>query len=188
MANSPHIKINLLGKSEVSFRDDILKWGINIGRIIIVVTELVAVGALAYRFTLDRKIVDLHDQIKKADLFVEAQGAKEADYRSIQTRLANIKTINDDAENKVSIMKQILNSMSTGDFSSTNLTVNQTSISINGVAFSIFPINNFIDELKQNPNVTSISLDDISSTDEGVKFKMTIELKQTTKLPEDETR
>ncbi|HVZ67468.1 MAG TPA: PilN domain-containing protein [Patescibacteria group bacterium] len=185
MANSPHVKINLIGKSEVSFRDDILKWAISVGRIIIVVTELVAVGALAYRFTIDRKIVDLHDQIKKADLFVEAQAAKEADYRSIQNRLANIKTIDTDAENKISIMKEILASMSTGDFSSTNLTVSQKSININGVAFSIFPINNFIEELKKNPNVTSISLDDISSTDEGVKFKMTIELKQTTNLPDE---
>ncbi len=178
MANSPHVRINLSGKQEGSLQEDILKWAKNLGRIIIVVTELIAVGALVYRFSLDRKIIDLHDQIKTRNLFVQAQAAKEADYRSIQARLTNAKKIDQQTQNKISIMNQILTSISTGSFSSTNLTVNENSISINGVAFSVFPINDFVESLKQNPNITSISLDDVSSTSLGIQFKMTIELKE----------
>lgn len=177
MANSPHVKINLVGKNKISFTSDFLKWATNAGRIIIVVTELIVLGALTYRFTLDHKIIDLHDKIKKSELFVEAQAAKEKDYRSIQARLQSIKTINQATNNKISIMNQILSSINKGDFSSTNLTVTDNSININGVAFSIFPLNDFINNLKQNPNITSISLDDIESTSQGIQFKMTIELK-----------
>lgn len=78
-------------------------------------------------------------------------------------------------------MNDILKSISQGNFSSTNLTVNQNNININGIAFSIFPINNFIQVLKENPNVTSISLDEITGVSQGVQFKLNIELKQNKK-------
>lgn len=178
MANSPHVKINLSGKQEGSFRDDFLKWAVNAGRVIIVFTELIAVGALLYRFHVDRKIVDLRDEIKKANLFVQAQADNEKNYRSVQTRLSNIKAIDEVTRNKIDIMNNILKSISSGAFSTTNLTVNDKTINVNGVAFSIFSINSFIEDLKKNPSITSISLEDLSSTNLGVQFKMTIELAQ----------
>lgn len=177
MANSPHVKINLIGKTKISVAENFLKWAVDIGRIIIITTELVALGALLYRFTVDRKIVDLHDQIKKAELFVKAQSAKEADYRGIQQRLLNIKNTQEDTDAKIAIMNKIINSISKGNFSSTNLTVSQSSISINGVAFSIFPLNNFIETIKEDPNVISISMDDVSSAAQGIQFRLNIEIK-----------
>lgn len=178
MANSPHVKINLIGKAKESVTQDFLKWAVTAGKIIIVATELIALSALAYRFVLDRKIVDLHDQIKKANLFVNAQAAKEADYRSIQDRLINVKKIKGETQTKISIMNDILNSISSGDFSASNLSIDNRAVNINGLAFSIFPINNFIDKMKENPSVTSINLDDIASTSQGIQFKMTLELKE----------
>src|SRR3989344_4603687 len=178
MADSPHVKINLIGKARVSVADNFLKWAVTVGRIVIVVTELVALGALLYRFSIDRKIIDLHDQIRKASLFVKAQSAKEKDYRSIQERLSNIKDTEADTAIKIAIMNEILDSIASGNFSSTNLTVAQHTISVNGIAFSIFPINNFLEKLKGNPNVVSITLDEVSGSAQGVQFKLTIELKQ----------
>lgn len=178
MANSPHVNINLIGKAHISVADNFLKWAVNVGRIVIVATELIALGALLYRFTIDRKIIDLHDQIKKAEIFVKAQSAKEKDFRSIQTRLVNIKDTEEDTEAKIEIMNEILDSIASGNFSSTNLTVAQHTISVNGVAFSIFPINNFLEKLKGNPNVVSITLDEVSGAAQGVQFKLTVELKQ----------
>lgn len=178
MQNSPHVKINLIGKAHISVADNFLKWAVNVGRIVIIVTELVALTALLYRFTVDRKIIDLHDQIRKAQIFVKAQSAKENDYRSIQERLFNIKETEEDTEAKIEIMNEILSSIARGNFSSTNLTIAQHTISINGIAFSIFPINNFLEKLKENPNVISIALDEVSGTAGGVRFKIIIELKQ----------
>jgi hypothetical protein len=178
MPDSLHVKINLIGKPKVSFTQDFLKWSVNVGRVIIVLTEMIAMGALVYRFTIDRKIIDLHDEIKKAELFVKSQQAKENDYRSIQLRLENIKATEEETQTKIQIMNDILRSISAGNFSSTNLSVNPNTININGVAFSIFPLSNFIESLKENPNVVSISLDELSSVNQGIQFKLTIELKQ----------
>lgn len=176
MPDSLHVNINLIGRSKESFKKDFFKWAISVGRIIIVGTELIALGALIYRFTIDRKIIDIHDQIKKSEIFVKSQEAKEADYRSIQARLINIEEIEEDTTNKITIMRDILAVISQGNFSSTNLTVNQNNVSLNGIAFSIFPLNNFIDELKQNESVASISLDEITSVSEGIQFKLNITL------------
>ena len=178
MQNSPHVKINLIGKARVSVADNFLRWAVTVGRIVIVATELVALAALLYRFTIDRKIIDLHDQIKKAQIFVKAQSAKEEDFKSIQERLLNIKATEEDTKAKIEIMNEILDSIARGNFSSTNLTVAQHTISINGIAFSIFPINSFLEKLKENPNVVSITLDEVSGAAQGVQFKLTVEVKQ----------
>lgn len=178
MANSPRVNINLIGKDRASFSQDFLKWTLTIGKIIIAGTELVALLALGYRFYIDRKIIDLHDQIKREQLFVEGQKTKEENYRSIQDRLAKAKQTDEATNVKIGIMNSILQSVSAGNFTSTNLTIDINSIRFDGVAFSIFPINSFIDQLKKNPSVTSISLDDVASTARGVQFKLTIELKE----------
>jgi len=171
------IRIDLSGKPKQSLTGDFLKWTINGGRIIIVTTELIALGALLYRFNIDRKIIDLHDQIKKADLFVKSQQAKESNYRSIQERLVNIKETENQTSTKFEIITGILNDISTGEFTSTNLAVSSNVITVNGTSFSVFSVNNFIEDLKQNPNVASISIDEVTSSINGVKFRINIELK-----------
>lgn len=178
MPNSQFVNINLIGKPKQAFRESFLKWSVNVGRIIIITTELIALSALFYRFTIDRKIIDLHDQIKRAEIFVKNQQVKENDYVSIQKRLENIKKTQAETEIKIALINDILAAISQGSFSSTNLTVNQNNININGFAFSIFQLNNFIENLKGNPNIVSISLDDVSSVNEGIQFKLRIELKE----------
>lgn len=176
--NSSQIRINLSSRQKESVTGALLAWAINIGRIIIVGTELIALGALLYRFTIDRKIIDLHDQIKREELFVKSQANKEQQYRSIQARLANIKQTENETQSKITIMNGILKTLAGGSFSTTNFVINQNIISLSGNAFSVFPVNSLIDDIKQNPNVVSISLDELTSSDTGIQFKLNIELKQ----------
>jgi hypothetical protein len=177
MPDSLHVKINLIGKEKVSVKEDFLKWAVKVGRVIIITTELLALAALLFRFSIDRKIIDLHDKIKNSELLVLSQKAKEESYRSIQARLDLINKTDSETKAKIGIMTDILVAISAGNFTSTNLTVDKSIISLEGTAFSIFPINAFIEDLKKNPNVSSISVDDISSSNQGIQFKINIELK-----------
>lgn len=172
------IKINLSGRPKDSFSSIFLKWAVNTGRIIIVATELVALGALFYRFTVDRKIIDLHDQIKREEIFVKSQAAKEKDYRSIQERLANIKNTDQESSTKIDIMNKILASVSSGEFGTSSFSLNENSISLSATSFSYFPINAFIEDLKQNKEISAISVDEITSGEKGIGFKLLIELKK----------
>lgn len=172
------ININLSSKGQKTVGKVFYKWAIDAGRAIIVIVELIALGALGYRFVIDRKIVDLHDQIKQQEAFIAAQQNEEKIYRAIQDRLTNIKLTNEETTTKITIMNEILKAVSNGTFFSTNLTINQKSIQIDGTTFSIVTLTTFVDSLKKFPKVASISIDEINSADDGVKFRVHIEMSQ----------
>lgn len=171
------IKIDLSGKSREKISDIFLKWAVNVGKIIIIGTELLALGAFSYRFYIDRKIIDLHDEISKEEILIKSQGENEKQYRVLQEKLASIKTITDGTKTKVSILQSILSGKKNTYFTTKNLSINQNTIVVEGTAFSIFSINNFIEEVKKDPMVVAINLDEIESVAEGVNFKLNIELK-----------
>ena len=89
---SSKLNINLSSRGKATVGKVMYGWTIDAGRAIIVGIELIALGALGYRFVIDRQIVGLHDQIKTQEVYVAAQAADEKTYRSIQDRLKNIKT------------------------------------------------------------------------------------------------
>ena len=172
------IQINLSSKPKETRSSLFLKWAVTSGKIVIVITELMALAALGYRFTIDSKIVDLHDQIKRERVFVDLQKQKEEEYRSLQTRIASIKKIDSETKEKVSIMNTVLTTIADGRFTSTNLAVNQNSITLSGTSLSIFSIDNFVEEMKKNSSIISISIDELSSVDDGIRFKINIETKE----------
>lgn len=175
---SPKITINLSTKGKPKVSDVVYKWMIDAGRGIIVLIELVALGALAYRFVIDKQIVDLRDEIKQQETYVQRQTKNEELYRGIQSRLANIKQTTEDTASKVAIMNVILKDIKTGIFSSANLVVNRNSIGLTGDTFTIFTLNSFIETIKLYPDILSINIDEINTGDQGLKFKLTIRLKE----------
>lgn len=175
--DAPHLSINL-GKERTDTTTGLLfKWVVNAGRIITIIVELLTLGALGYRFVIDRQIVDLHDKIVQEQLFINAQAKKETLYRNLETRLSSIQTLNTQIQERTKFMKSLLLLTNTPEYASTNLTISDTSVSIEGNTGSIFSVNSLIDTLKKDPNVSSISIDDLTSLDQGgVKFRVSIQL------------
>lgn len=170
------VTVNLGSRERQTFDQIFFKWAINIGRIIIVVTELIALSALLYRFVIDRQIIDLHEQIEKEIAFIKGQEDKEKEYRSIQDRLANIKIISNETNEKINFLNEVINYISSGEFQITNLIVSQNQFTISGSTLSVFSLNSLIENLKKNPAVIAISVDEISSLDQGIDFKLSITL------------
>ncbi len=179
-----NISINLSGRPKESTGSLFYKWAINIGRIVIVLTELVALSALFYRFVIDRQIADINDQIATQVLLIRSNEEKENQFRAVQDKLSMIQTIKLDTDAKIDVMNKVLDTTNRGIFSANNLNVNKNIISLNGVASSIFSIHNFVEDLKANDYVTSISIDEITSTDAGILFKLNITLAELTEETE----
>lgn len=175
---NPSLSINLGKKRGETLSSVFLKWIINSGRIIIVVVELLALGALGFRFYIDRQIVDLHDKILQEQLFVKSQTPKETLYRNLQQRLAAIATLSKETQGKIDFLKDLILDLNNSEFSSTNLNVVGNIIAIEGQTSSIFVLNSLIGKIRKNPDVLSISLDDLTSLDQGIRFKITTELKK----------
>lgn len=178
------ISINLGKKKKPSVSNAFYVWAINGGKVLIILTELVALGALSYRFYIDRRIIDLHDEIKKQELFLSRTARDEATYRNLQDRLAYVKATTDESEAKVALMNTVSSEINKGTFLSTNLTVSTNAIVLSGIALSVVQLNTFIETLKEQEKVSAISLDEVRRSDEGINFKLTIVLETT----EDEKR
>ena len=81
-------EINLLPKErwETGVLGKLLKWALNIGRYVVVFTELVVIGAFLYRFGLDRQLTDLKEEIGQKQALVESFGDFEAKFRDLQEK------------------------------------------------------------------------------------------------------
>jgi hypothetical protein len=176
---SPRLNINLSSAGKATVGKVVYGWTIDAGRAIIVGIELIALAALGYRFVIDRQIVDLHDQIKVQEAYIAAQAEDEKTFRSIHERLKNIKTINEQTQAKILIMNEILRAFATGTFFGANLSINEQSIILDGSTFSIYTLTDFMNGLKSYPSVSSISIDEINTADEGVRFKARVQIKDT---------
>lgn len=170
------ISINLGSQGKESVTNVFYKWATQAGKAIIIGIELIALGALGYRFVIDRQIVDLHDEIRAQEVFVERQQAAEGEYRNIQDRLTNIKLVTEESRSKVEIMNNISKLIQNGTFNSTTLVINLNTITLSGKTFSILVLDNFIQFVKKNEAVKSISVDEISTINEEIRFKIRIDL------------
>lgn len=173
---SPTININLSSKSKGTVGKVFYSWAVNAGRAIIVLIELIALGALGYRFIIDKQIVDQHDQIKAEESKIIAQAKDEKLYRSIQERLKHITTTQNDTKVKFSVMNQVNETVSQGTLFKTKFTINEKTATIEGSTFSVLTLNNFLESLKNTSAISEISVSEINTTDAGVDFKILLKI------------
>lgn len=174
---TPKININLSSAGKQTVGKVFYGWIVDAGRAIIVGIELIALIALGYRFYIDRIIVDLHDDIRRQEVYIVAQAQDEKKYRSIQSRLKNINITNEETAAKVKIMNEILKAISSGTFFSTNLSISNRSIIVDGSTFSLFTLTDFLNGIKKFPSIESISIDEINTADDGIRFKARLDIK-----------
>lgn len=179
MEKNSKISINLSSNKKVSVGSIFYKWAFQAGRALVVLIELIALGALGYRFLVDGQIIDLHDEIKKQANLVEYQAEKEASYVAMHERLGNIKIITEEAEGKIEVIDEILTTINENEFIDTDLNVNNSSIDISGNAISVFTVENFVNRIKEFPQVNSISINEINSSSNGIKFSIKVTLAET---------
>lgn len=170
--------INLSSAGKQTVGKVVYGWTIDAGRAIIVGIELIALIALGYRFVIDRQIVDLHDEIKKQEAYIASRASDEKKYRSVQDRLQSIKITSENSKVKIDVINEILKVISEGTFFSTNLSVNDNLIGIDGITFSEYTLVDALSGLKKIPSVSSISIDEINTGQEGLQFKVSVRVKE----------
>lgn len=172
----PVIRINLTLRARKSIQTAFFKWAVNAGKLIIIFTELIALSALGYRFMIDRKIIDLHEEIDREIAYIEVQKDREQEFRNIQNRLANIEVIDSKNQIRFETVDKIAGAVTRGVFETSNLSIAEKRINFEGSSLSIFSIYNFIQQLKADPNILAITLEEVTSANQGIKFKITIDL------------
>ena len=152
--------INLLKNKQGAFVAKFIGWALTVGRFLVILTEVIALSAFLYRFSLDRQIIDLHSKIKQQEAIVKALKNNEDKYRNLQDRLALASSFSNKGTDKIKIFQDILNFTSEG-LTLSNLIMYESRISINAIAQNTSSLNLFTNSLKTYPKIKKLNLDSL---------------------------
>ncbi|HUQ85587.1 MAG TPA: hypothetical protein VM077_04640 [Candidatus Limnocylindrales bacterium] len=153
--------INLLPNKNGGFVDQFLGWALTIGRLLIILTETLALGTFIYRFSIDMKIIDLHDNIKYNSTIVQ-QYQKEQAFRDIQTRLALTETYGNKNNNASLILSDIIE-MGRAKITFKKLVISSGTVKIEAQAPNGNALTLFVNTLKNYPGIVSVSIGSIET-------------------------
>lgn len=169
--------INLVKSKQAPLFDRFINWALTVGRLIVIVTEVVAVAAFIYRFSLDDRLSDLHTDIKQKQNIISALKNDENKYRNLQDRIALASTFSEKSSKTNETIADIVNLLPEG-VRINDLTLNKDRVNININIGSVSSLKNFIDPLKNYPKIKSISIDNIENKPSvGLSVNITAMLK-----------
>lgn len=170
--------INLFKGRNRSFIDRFIKWALSIGRLIIITTELIALSAFLYRFSLDRNLIDLQDRIKSQQKIVEFLKPNELRYRNLQDRLTLSNKLITSASNTFNTVKVFIDSIPSDMVFNTVSYTNKV-LSMSGNVQSITSLKAFIATLRQDPQVKFTRLDHLENkiSNSTILFNITVTYK-----------
>src|SRR3989338_1867578 len=104
-----NVSINLLGKEDFTSTPSgrIISWAVTYGRYIMIGTEIVVLLAFASRFSLDRKLTDLKEQITQKQAILEANKDLEQTIKNTQEHIAKTNTLFKDQDKLVKLVEFI---------------------------------------------------------------------------------
>jgi len=160
--------INLLPQEEfdASILGRTLKWAIGTFRIIVIVTEMIVMGAFLSRFWLDAQNSDLSGSIKVKSAQIVAQTEIEKEFRDTQSRLNLVKQLKQAAPPSQKV--DAIASKLPPDVSLTTVSVLENSVQVKGSSASEFGIAQFIANLKADPSFKSVDLGQINSSESNL--------------------
>lgn len=166
--------INLIGKSGGGVIDTFITWALNICRLIVILTEVIALSAFLYRFSLDSQLIDLHAKINQEQNTVTYYKSIEDTYRNVQKRIALAKNLSQQSDIKNRTMHDILNAITTSKLIANTFSLSDTVVKIDANVQSAVALNAFITSLKNNKHVTGVNIDSIQNKAESATILVSI--------------
>lgn len=169
--------INLLPQEEfeTSVLGRILRWAMGTFRIIVIITEIIVMGAFLSRFWLDAQNSNLTDAIKIKTSQIQALEAVEKQFRSVQSKLNIYKQI--DQELEPSERLNLITSKVPPGVTLTGVSVTSDTSQIRGSSGSEAAISQFYANLKADTKFKSVDLGQINSSENNIAlvvFSITI--------------
>ncbi len=158
--------INLVKDKQLPFLDKFMNWALTVGRLIVILTEIVALLAFVYRFSLDEKLIDLHSAIKQKQSLISLLKQDEDKYRNLQDRIVLASSLLEKNAKTNKIVLDIVRLTPQGT-KIDSLTFNKDKLTINANINSVSSLTDFINVLKDYPDIKAISIDNIENKPSG---------------------
>ena len=170
-----NIAINLLGDSELEHTSlgRIVAWAVTYGRYIMIGTEIVVLLAFISRFSLDRKLTDLKEEIREKQDIIQANVQFEHDIRSLQDKLTKIKTLTTQPITPLDVLIFFQGTVPPGVyFKSYDLSGGKLNIDANAGSTDAF--SQFIANLQASKIITGVDFGNITRNPlSGIRFTFT---------------
>jgi len=142
-----------------------LKWLLNVGRWIVIVTEMIVIIAFLSRFKLDRDLTNLNETVKQKQAIVNASSDFEKDFLFLQKRLSTIEGLK---QNQLEVDKilGIFSQVTPAGIQLSNLSLNDRNISLTAIADSEVTFAVFLQNLKQEEKLTNLALEKVIVSEE----------------------
>ncbi|MEK7622887.1 MAG: PilN domain-containing protein [Patescibacteria group bacterium] len=174
-------EINLLPKEkwETGTAGKLLKWALSIGRYIVVFTELVVISAFLYRFSLDRKLMDINEQVNQQKKIIVTYGDLETNFRTLQAKLTNISKAEKNSLD-MSVILTNLSEITPLDTTYNSIDVEGQKVALEGQTLSEIGLATLLTKAQESKIFSGVSLDNVSSANEKsqtINFRMELSLK-----------
>lgn len=162
-----------LAKDKSTLMDDLLKWALSFGRLLIIIVEVVAFSAFMYRFVLDRQISDLNDKIKNEQAIVEASKRQEDTYRSLQERISTVKKISTTGNTAPKIIKDVV-AITPSEITYNSYRIDEGKLEMELSVGSFSSLTTFLETLREHPQIASVTITGIDNSLGGNSVKVTL--------------
>jgi hypothetical protein len=171
-----------LAKEKSNLGDEIVKWALGFGRLLIIIVEIVAFSAFIYRFVLDREIVDLNDEIKAKQAIVNSLKDSEEEYRNLQNRISDVKKITDKSNTKIKLLNDVI-AFTPQEITYESFIAEKDELKITVNISSLPALTTYIDSLQDYSQIASVIVTKIDNSSEvnTVNVELVAKLKETSK-------
>lgn len=173
---SKQLNINLLPQDPFfdSVLGRILQWSMGAGRYIVIFTEIIVILSFAARFTLDRQVTDLNEELYSQITQLDGLSQDEAAFKLAQAQIAEVKK-NQEISNILDVFAT-LNKVVPADVAMNRLSISQETISLESTALTQSSFITFINNLQLSPQFNTIRIGKVESTGSnqpGFTFSLT---------------
>lgn len=179
MVPAETLKVNLLPKDEFerSFLGKFLKWGLTVGRYIVIGTELVVISSFLARFSLDRQMTDLNEAITTKKNVLASYVTIETEVRALQTRLNLVKELTGEQLGMADLMTTTAK-VTPIDVVYTSLVYTPEGVTFQGIAFSEAGLQTLLSTMRADKAFSEVMVKRITSTGSqgnGIDFEIEVQ-------------
>jgi Tfp pilus assembly protein PilN len=167
------ITINLLNQegSVNSPWNRIMIWITTYGRYIMITTELIVLLAFASRFSLDRKLTDLKENISQKQEILEVNVELEKDIREVQDKLALVSSLLKDQSGPIDTLILVQTLMPTGTYLDT-LSIEKNKLHSSITADSSDNFTSLLTNFSVSKNLSGVEIGKVGKQLSGIQFTL----------------
>ena len=152
-------------------------WITSYGRYIMITTELIVLIAFASRFSLDRRLSDLKENITQKQEILEVNITLEKEIRNAQDKTNAIKLLLRDQPIPIETLILIHTLLPTGSYFDF-LEINKNIITANAIAESTDSFTRFLSNFSSTDKLIGVKIGDVKKKSSGIQYTFTANIKQ----------